>query len=61
MTTKPYPEQTLHEILTSHPKAIEVFNAHLLDTCCGEHRSLADGAREANADLAAIVAALSKL
>lgn len=61
MTTKPYAEQTLHEILKAQPKAIDLFNSHLLDTCCGEHRSLAAAAQEANADLDTIVAALSSL
>ncbi|HEY9855001.1 MAG TPA: DUF542 domain-containing protein [Stenomitos sp.] len=61
MTTKPYAEQTLHELLKGLPKSIDVFNAHLLDTCCGEHRSLAQACQDANADLNEIVAALAKL
>lgn len=61
MTTKPYAEQTLHEILTALPQSIDLFNQHLLDTCCGEHRTLMDAAREANADLETLVAGLAKL
>lgn len=61
MTTKPYAEQTLHELLASKPSAITLFNAHLLDTCCGEHKSLASAAQEANADLDVLVAEYGKL
>ncbi|HEY9899198.1 MAG TPA: DUF542 domain-containing protein [Pantanalinema sp.] len=61
MTTKPLAELTLHEIMKQNPRAIGVLNAHLLDTCCGEHRTLAQNAKEANASLEAVVAELEKL
>lgn len=59
--TKPLAEQTLHEILNGLPGSIDVFNAHLLDTCCGEHRSLALACKDANANLDEILADLAKL
>jgi iron-sulfur cluster repair protein YtfE (RIC family) len=60
-TTKPFAELTLHEIMKLNPKAIDILNAHMLDTCCGEHRTLAQNVSEANASLETVVAELEAL
>jgi iron-sulfur cluster repair protein YtfE (RIC family) len=50
------PTWSINELLVRRPAAVAVLNAYGLDTCCGGASSLADAAREAGADLWALLA-----
>lgn len=61
MTAKPLEELSVKEIIETIPGSIDVLNTYLFDTCCGEHLSLREGAKVANAPLDAVMDALQKL
>ena len=61
METVPLAELTVGQIIQKLPGAIAILNLYLIDTCCGEHRSLALAAQDANASLDAILADLERL
>jgi iron-sulfur cluster repair protein YtfE (RIC family) len=54
------PEQTINEVVRTHPRTLPVLNAHGLDTCCGGPLSLAEAARRHGLDLGDLLAALEK-
>ncbi|MNK65703.1 iron-sulfur cluster repair di-iron protein [compost metagenome] len=61
METKALAEMTVGQIIQKLPGAIAILNLYLIDTCCGEHQSLALAAKDANASLDAILADLDRL
>ena len=61
MNPTPLAELTVGQIMQTLPGSIAILNLYLIDTCCGEHRSLAQAAADANASLEEILADLNRL
>ena len=61
METISLADLTVGQIIQKLPGAIAILNLYLIDTCCGEHRSLAQAATDANASLSEILADLDRL
>lgn len=61
MTEKSLAELSVKEIIAQIPGSIDLLNRYLFDTCCGEHLSLSEGAKVANAPLDAVLADLAQL
>ncbi|GEM_PF-2649659 len=61
MSTHPLAALTVGQIMQKLPGSIAILNHYLIDTCCGEHRSLAQAAVEANASLDAMLTDLNRL
>ena len=52
---------TVGQIIEKLPGSIAILNLYLIDTCCGEHRSLAQAAADAHASLDELLADLDRL
>lgn len=61
MPTASLADLTVGQILQNFPGSIAVLNHYLIDTCCGEHRSLREAAGDANASLEALLVDLDRL
>jgi iron-sulfur cluster repair protein YtfE (RIC family) len=61
MSTPSLADLTVGQIIQKLPGSIAILNLYLIDTCCGEHRSLAQAAADANASLEEILTDLNRL
>jgi iron-sulfur cluster repair protein YtfE (RIC family) len=61
MTHATLADLTVGQIMQKYPGAIAILNHYLIDTCCGEHRSLALAASDANASLDELLTDLNRL
>jgi len=52
------PQDTLNQIITSHPEALPVLHEFGLDTCCGGALPLEEAARRHGLELDALLRAL---
>ena len=61
METSTLADLTVGQIIQKLPGSIAILNLYLIDTCCGEHRSLAQAAKDANAPLDELLTDLNRL